>query len=470
MNRRSFLATTAAGAALALLGGSKPFAAVPATRLTVGRRSIEVAGRGAQVFGVTDTAGNSGILVEGDRFHVDLVNDLAEATTVHWHGQVPAPEADGIAETGYVTPLAPGEGRAFDFAARPGTHWMHSHHELQEQALLTAPLIVKSASELRDDVQDVVVMLNDFSFKNAEEILAGLRAREMDHGAMSGMDHGGSMDMDAMMATGTMDLNDVEYDAFLANDRTLDDPQIVKTERNGKVRLRIINGAASTAFWIDLSPHTGKVVAVDGNEVLPVSGSRFPIAQAQRLDIVLQVPAGATVPVLARREGGRARTGMILAAPGTSTARLAGEVDDLEAAVDLSLEHALRSREPISARVADRTLSVMLTGSMAPYSWTIDDRDWTRRKPLEVKAGERVELKLMNHTMMAHPMHLHGHHFQVVGIDGRPLAGAVRDTVLVPSMGTVTVAFDADNPGRWLYHCHNLYHMAAGMMSELVYI
>jgi FtsP/CotA-like multicopper oxidase with cupredoxin domain len=75
----------------------------------------------------------------------------------------------------------------------------------------------------------------------------------------------------------------------------------------------------------------------------------------------------------------------------------------------------------------------------------------------------------MNHSMMAHPMHLHGHHFQVVGINGRRLSGAMRDTVLVPPMGTVVVEFDADNPGRWLYHCHNLYHMAAGMMSEVVY-
>jgi len=71
--------------------------------------------------------------------------------------------------------------------------------------------------------------------------------------------------------------------------------------------------------------------------------------------------------------------------------------------------------------------------------------------------------------MMAHPMHLHGHHFQVVAIDGTPVSGAVRDTVLVPVNGTVTLAFDAENPGRWLFHCHNLYHMATGMMTEVTY-
>jgi FtsP/CotA-like multicopper oxidase with cupredoxin domain len=72
--------------------------------------------------------------------------------------------------------------------------------------------------------------------------------------------------------------------------------------------------------------------------------------------------------------------------------------------------------------------------------------------------------------MMAHPMHLHGHHFQVVNINGQTLSGAVRDTVLIPAMASVTVAFEADNFGRWLCHCHNLYHMATGMMSELIYV
>jgi FtsP/CotA-like multicopper oxidase with cupredoxin domain len=66
-------------------------------------------------------------------------------------------------------------------------------------------------------------------------------------------------------------------------------------------------------------------------------------------------------------------------------------------------------------------------------------------------------------------MHLHGHHFQVIGLNGQRFAGAVRDTVLVPPMGRVAVAFDAGNAGRWLFHCHNLFHMATGMMTEVVY-
>ena len=72
-------------------------------------------------------------------------------------------------------------------------------------------------------------------------------------------------------------------------------------------------------------------------------------------------------------------------------------------------------------------------------------------------------------SMMSHPMHLHGHVFQVVAADGARFAGAIRNIVLVPPMMPVTVVFDADNPGKWAFHCHNLYHMAVGMMTTAQY-
>ena len=89
--------------------------------------------------------------------------------------------------------------------------------------------------------------------------------------------------------------------------------------------------------------------------------------------------------------------------------------------------------------------------------------------PATIDRGQRVELVMRNRTMMAHPMHLHGHVFQVVEINGKPLQGAVRDSVLVAPKATVKIAFDADNPGLWAFHCHNLYHLAAGMFATVVY-
>ena len=136
----------------------------------------------------------------------------------------------------------------------------------------------------------------------------------------------------------------------------------------------------------------------------------------------------------------------------------------------MAFEAGLRAADPLPARAPDISFNLALTGNMRPYDWGINGKAWGAHEVIRPKAGDRVELRFVNRTMMSHPIHLHGHHFQVVEIDGAPLAGAVRDTVLVgPNGGTVTVVFDANNPGRWVRHCHNLYHMMAGMMTEVRY-
>ncbi len=271
-----------------------------------------------------------------------------------------------------------------------------------------------------------------------------------------------------MPAGMVMDLNDVAYDAYLANRRTLADPEVVRTERGGRVRLRIINASAATAYWIDLGGRTATLVAVDGTPVQSVEGTRFPLSMAQRVDLMVDVPAGGVVPVLAQREGDVARTGLVLAAPGAVVARI-GAAADQAPPLDLALERRLRAVEPLPVRAVDRTVRVDLGGGMAPYAWSLNGAFWPKPAPIRVRGGERVMLDIVNETMMAHPMHLHGHAFQVVEIDGTPLAGAVRDTVLVAPMGRVRVVFDADNAGRWPFHCHNLYHMATGMMTDVLY-
>jgi len=140
-------------------------------------------------------------------------------------------------------------------------------------------------------------------------------------------------------------------------------------------------------------------------------------------------------------------------------------------ALTLDLESRLRALRPLSLRKADRVLTLNLTGEMAGYVWSINNVVWNKDvPPLQVAKGERVELVFVNKTPMPHPMHLHGHEFQVVEIDGVRLSGAVRDTVLVLPRGKVVVAFDANNPGWWALHCHLLYHLDAGMFTTLRYV
>jgi FtsP/CotA-like multicopper oxidase with cupredoxin domain len=137
--------------------------------------------------------------------------------------------------------------------------------------------------------------------------------------------------------------------------------------------------------------------------------------------------------------------------------------------VDQSLEARLMAVEPLPPRSPDIAQTIVLGGGMKPYAWSMNGEYWPQVSPLMLTKGQRVEIDLVNRTMMAHPIHLHGHAFQVIAIDGRPIQGAVRDTVLVMPMGRVRIAFDADNPGRWPLHCHNLYHTVTGMMTEFRY-
>jgi FtsP/CotA-like multicopper oxidase with cupredoxin domain len=486
MNRRSLCKLLTAGGGLAAARPILPTsfvtpvqAATDAIKLNIVSRTIEVNGKAAKVFGIEGPNGKSGLtLAEGQTYAVDLVNGLQEETAIHWHGLTPAWDMDGVPGMP-MPPLAAGASRIFSLpSGKTGTHWMHAH-TLQEQALLAAPLIVTPAA--KRDEQDVVILLHDFSFKTPEELLAdlksgnmgrmsGMNMQGMDHSMMKGtnmkgMDHSQMAGMRARMMG--MDLNDIEYDAYLANDRTLGDPEVVQVEKGGRVRLRIINGATATGFSIDTGLLAGMVVAVDGQSVMPVAIQPFPLGMGQRVDILLNIPKeGGAFPILALREGARQRTGIILASAGAAIAKVPVEGSVDGPVLSVMSEHMLQAATPLPPMESSRKFAVTLTGDMQNYAWAINPD-----KEMSVKQGERIIIGMQNQSMMTHPMHLHGHHFEIVNIDGIEMRGAVRDTVIVPPMATVTFAFDATNPGGgWAFHCHHLYHMATGMMTFVPYV
>lgn len=480
MHRRQFLKTLAVSAAAVspTLNSARVFANPAPADLIIGKRTLEINGKAATVFGLGDRNGKPGLVLDADTdFDIRLLNETSEDTLIHWHGLTPPWTMDGVPDNPAAL-LAAGGGRDYKFPVGPdGTHWMHAH-TLQEQNLLAAPLIVRTAEDRIRDEQEVVILLHDFSFKSPEELLEGLKGGGSGHGGMP-MDHQAMMSMmmnmqgqHQMPMNGTsgmgmpaMDLNDIEYDAYLANDRTLDDPEVVRVEKGGRVRLRLINGATATAFTIDTGSIVGSLIAVDGVDIEPLSASRFPISMGQRLDIRLELSAGpGFYPVLALREGAKEQTGIILATRDAAVGKIGTTASQAGPVLDLGLEQRLRARTPLAARSPDHEYAMALAGDMAAYSWGIDTT-----APLNVSKDKRVRLTMRNMSMMAHPMHLHGHHFQVVGINGRQFGGAVRDTILLTPMAEVVVEFDTLNPGRWPLHCHHLYHMATGMMTYITY-
>jgi FtsP/CotA-like multicopper oxidase with cupredoxin domain len=517
LNRRQLLRSTVAAAALPVLPAFGSAPAMSGTKLRIDYREIVVRGRSKKVFGITQPNGKHGIVLGSrDRFRVELTNAVDDSLLIHWHGQEPPASQDGVPELSQY-PLPPRTLQFYDFEPRPGTHWMHSHLGFQEQDLMSAPLIVRTADDERADMQEVVILLHDFTFAQPDTLLADLgglggeshgynhhahaapapAAPSNPHAGMPGMapaptsspasnPHANMPGMPGMGATPApaaggdmagmaMDLNDINFDAYLANDRTLDDPETVRVERDGRVRLRIINAAAATNFFIDLGALDGRAVAVDGNPIRPMPGRRFPLAIAQRIDILLDLPRGEGAwPVLAQREGEMELTGIVLATARGTVARLSGTANT--AAGPLSghdFESKLVPLSPLAVRRPDRSVQVKLTGTMSPYAWNMSAHASGENLPVEVRCGERVQIVMRNETKMPHPMHLHGHHFQVTAFEKHgqktEIRGAIRDTVLVPPAETVTIEFDAVNPGRWAFHCHTLYHQATGMMSEVRY-
>ena len=494
LSRRHFLASTAAvgviGAVPPLLQPRPAMATTdPVTTLRIEKRAIEVLGRAADVFGLVQPDGTHGLFTEaGRRFRVRLENRVTEKALIHWHGLTPPWQQDGVPDLSQPA-LPASESYDYDFPlAMAGTNWMHSHHGLQEQRLMAAPLIIRDPAEVKSDVQEVVVLLHDFTFRDPKEILMGLQAggpgaahsaptAAVGHSSpMPQMDHSSMGHSQPAITPGhgpavprAVHLHDIEYDAFLANDRTLRDPSIFRVERGARVRLRLINAATATHFWVDLDRLEGRLVAVDGVPVEPITGRQFEFAIAQRLDLLLELPRGdGAWPIFAVREGDTKRTGFVLATKNGRVPLIPVEAPRKADAVGLRLERQLRAASPLSPRPADRRHTITITEEPG-YIWKLNGTVHGQHIPLTVRAGERVEITFVDQTSMAHPMHLHGHHFQVVAINSERFAGAVRDTVLVPARGNVTIAFEANNPGKWALHCHHLYHMAGGMMTTVEY-
>jgi FtsP/CotA-like multicopper oxidase with cupredoxin domain len=455
LSRRSIIGGFAAAPFVGLASAQS------APDLRIVSRILDIKGKAAKVYGIVGPNGKAGLeMVLGEPFRFNLKNEIDDRTLIHWHGLTPPTAQDGVPHLS--SPLINiGESRLYDFEnTKPGTHWMHSHLGLQEQSMLAAPLIVHELKKQLFDEQEHIVMLHDFTFRDPQEIMAELRSGGGEHAKhnMKGMDHS-QMNM----------TTDVAFDAMLANDRTLDDPEILHSEIGGHIRLRIINASASTNMWIDLGELDGALIAVDGNTVFPINSKRFPLAIAQRADIRIALPhkPGAW-PILFQSEGTPLRSGIIVQAGKAEIVRVSDQ-GEAGAALDFSLEAQLRSAAQVLKEPVSHSEIVLLTGGDEGYNWGFNGKAMMHDTLFSVREGERVEVTMQNQTNMAHPMHLHGHYFKVVGLSGKPIDGAVRDTVLIPAGENVTIQFDANNPGTWAFHCHHLYHMNSGMMAAIGY-
>ncbi|MDA8248987.1 MAG: multicopper oxidase domain-containing protein, partial [Rhodospirillales bacterium] len=200
LTRRGLLVSASLAAAAAVAPAGAGAAGSAPLRLTAERRTLDIAGKPASVFGLRQPDGTPGVVLSpGQRFRVDLANRTDVPTIIHWHGQTPPVRQDGVTNTGLESLIPPDGGQGYDFAPRAGTHWMHSHHGLQEQSLMAAPLVVRTAEDQRADAQDVIVLLQDFTFRDPRAVLARLtNGADTDAATGGGPHHGMTMTHGAM--------------------------------------------------------------------------------------------------------------------------------------------------------------------------------------------------------------------------------------------------------------------------------
>jgi FtsP/CotA-like multicopper oxidase with cupredoxin domain len=396
-------------------------------------------------------------LRQGDRLRVTVDNRLSQDTTVHWHGLRIPNAMDGAP---YVTqpPIQPEENFTYQFTVPDaGTYWYHPHAHSAEQVGrgLMGALIIEEPQPPGVD-RDIVWVLGDFRLNDDASIAGGF---------------GNPMEMSMSGRIGnTVTINGRVPDRF--------------SVRSGeRIRLRLINTATARIFGLEFKNHRPFIVAFDGQPVEPHAPARgrVVLGPAMRTDLILDMTGkpGHSAAVLdtfyegleyklveISYTGEEPLRAQSLAAPAKLPANPIPELD---------LANAQRHDVVLTGgMMGGMRMGGGMMGMMGGSMWAINgmavvDDDMRDMKPvLTLTRGKSYILAIDNQTAWHHPIHLHGHSFRVITRNGaRTKYQEWRDTVLMPPRERAEIAFVADNPGDWMFHCHILDHQEGGMMSVI---
>ncbi|MFJ8781929.1 multicopper oxidase family protein [Streptomyces sp. NPDC102476] len=452
------------------------------------------------------TPGREVRLSVGDTLVAELSNQLPNKTTtsIHWHGIALRNDMDGVPPA-TQTAVRPGSTFTYRFLAdAPGTYFFHPHVGVQLDRGLYAPLIVEDPKEtlayddewvvLLDDWIDGVTGTPDEVYSELRQGMGGMDMGESagsgssgmeghDMGDMGGMDMGGDsaaaaaspssgdMSMKFMLMGAESDLlggdaGDVKYPHHLINGRVAADPDVYAGKPGKKVRLRIINAGGDTAYRVALGGHKLTITHTDGFPVRHQEVEALLVGMGERYDVLVTLGDG-VFPLVALAEGKNAN-GLALVRTGSGS-KPPATVRPKELNGMIMTASQLRAADDVLLKSAktDATHQIKLTSGMDKYNWAINGRPFDMKdpeaNPIVIEEGQRVRLDFINDTDMWHPMHLHGHTYQLGA------SGPRKDTAIVLPKKKLSVFLDADNPGQWMLHCHNAYHGEAGMMANVAY-
>lgn len=479
--------------------------------LTIGHKMVNYSGKMVHALAINGQIPAPTLeFTEGDIAEIHVLNTLDEESSLHWHGILLPNEEDGVPYL-TTTPIKAGGTHVFRFPIRQsGTYWYHSHSNLQEQKGLYGAFIIKKRDE--PDMPNYTLLLSDWTDEHPHEVMRSLKNANdwyaIKKNAVQSYSEAAKANafkeklkqewsrMDAM------DVSDVYYDAFLANGKLEDTAPQFKA--GDKVRLRIINGSASTYFWVQYAGGKLSVAASDGIDVEPVEVDRMLIAVAETFDVIVTIPEDKSFELRATAEDRTKATSLWLGdgekvnAPvlpklklfegmkmmnemGKHTMKMSYQQMDMNEVMypemvpdpskpgepftpPVTLNYAML-RSPVSTALNPnapvRELKFRLTGNMNRYMWSMDDKPLSKTDKIMIKRGEIVRITMYNDTMMRHPMHLHGHFFRV--LNGQGDFSPLKNVLDIMPMEENVIEFDANEEKDWFFHCHILYHMMAGM-------
>lgn len=393
---------------------------------------------------------------QGEGIQLRFENHLAEPSSVHWHGIRLENAMDGVSG---LTQAGVEQGAHFDYHFRTpdaGTYWYHSHHRSWEQMArgLYGAMVIEEKDPPETDL-DQVLLLDDWRLQENGEI-------SNDFGRMMDMSHGGRIG-------NWLTVNGVGMDRA-----------VQKVKRNQRLRLRLVNVANSRILSMTFEGLSGWVVAIDGQPLETIEVlEEITLAPAQRIDVMVDVVRDSDVQLLlATREG--------------NTPLMRFEVEGVHREVGLaplqplpanplapigSLENVAVTELLMQGGAMGRMQSATYEGTELGVRelvskgmvWAFNGVVGMAETPLlTAKRDSTIRIRLKNDTSFPHGMHLHGHHFRQIlerSDSLSPRMGPWRDTLLVNRGESADIVFIADNPGKWLLHCHMLGHQAAGMKT-----
>ena len=401
---------------------------------------------------------------QGQPVTVDVVNDTDVPEYVHWHGLFVPSEVDGAEEEG--TPPVPRHGRRrYQFVAKPaGSRWYHSHTEAMmdlHRGAYTGQfgfLMIDPANNPGLYDQEIFLALRDWQ--------PFLTTMDPDEEAADPNDPKPEKPVTPDLRPNGLEVNAPLYSI---NDKILGAGDPIRVQPGQRVLMHLLNASAAQIHRIAFSGHRFQVIALDGNPVpAPQPVDVIEIAPGERVDAIVEMNRpGVWILGAVRNVTRQSGMGIVVEYANQQQQR-AQWIPPQKARWDYTI-FGKPSSHPAPDQTIDMVFEKVPGGPSGINHWLVNGKEYPHEREFVFRQGGRYRLVFHNRSDDSHPVHIHRHLFELVELNGKPTAGIMKDTVIVPAFGRVAVDLVADQPGLTLFHCHMQQHMDFGFKALFRY-